>query len=382
MSNTVEALNKELIDAQRAYYAGEPIMSDAEYDVREAQLKTMSVGLGISPSVLTKVGTDTGGRIPHQNPMRSIENVYSEDELMKWYGMLNIGEKVTLETKDDGVSCSLTYERGLLVRALTRGDGDAGESILAQVQAIDAIPKKIAVTIPIEIRGELVMKASTMARLNEAIVASGGKPYVSTRNLVAGTMKLHDLSEVAKREILFYPWEVLCPLLDAAGDGPGNEDADSANARLQDITIYGFPARDAVVVDNQVDLKIALANAIDSLNEPNPEIGRDGIVIKVDRCARRRELGLGSKFARFQVAYKLQNARAESVLRDVIWQVGRQGKLTPVGIIDPVVLAGATIERVTLNNATWIASMGLQLGCRVNVVRSGDVIPQITGVAD
>jgi DNA ligase (NAD+) len=375
----MDSLNQKLVAAREAYYAGTPLMSDAEYDVLEAQLAGLNRKQPDgtpAPSVLTTVGTDTAGRIPHAHPMRSIENKYTFDEVVSWAAALG-WPKLSLSGKFDGISCSLTYENGQLVKAVTRGDGDAGESILAQVSVSPYIPHHLPVPITIEIRGELVIHRSHMLKLNEALVAAGGKPYVSTRNLVAGTVKLKDLEEVKKREMRFMPWEVLAPLLDNPESG-----SDSAALRICDLGVFGFVAPGSELVEDEASLRTGLEKSAAVLTMDNPEIGMDGIVIKVDSCAQRRELGYGSKFANFQVAYKAQNARTESVLKEVIWQVGRQGRLTPVGVIDPVVLAGATIERVTLNNLSWIRSMGLKIGSSVVVVRSGDVIPQIVEVLD
>ncbi len=373
------SLNQQLEDARKAYYAGEPIMSDAEYDILEQQLAGLNSHAPASvppPSVLTTVGTDAPGRIPHASPMRSIENVYSIDEAVAWAESLG-WPKLSLSGKFDGISASLTYERGEIVKAVTRGDGEAGESILSQVLACSSIPNHLGEEVSLEIRGELVIARSTMEGLNETIAANGGKPYVSTRNLVAGTMKLKDLAEVTKRRVKFVPWEVLADYLDQAGDL-----YDSASTRLTALTDIGFDIPPIYRV-GQANFVEALTNFIELvLNEKDPEIALDGIVIKVDSCSLRRELGMGSKFANFQRAFKAQNAKTETTLLDVIWQVGRQGRLTPVGIVEPVVLAGATIERVMLNNLSWIQEMGLKIGSRVMLMRSGDVIPKIVEVLD
>ncbi len=373
---TTAELNLELEDARKAYYTGEPVMSDAQYDALEAELKGRADREGSTPSVLTSVGSAGPGRIPHAHPMRSIENKYSVEEVLDWAkGMGNA--LFTLSAKYDGVSCSLTYEKGQLAKAVTRGDGDAGESILDQIKASVGIPSSLPFPVNLEVRGELLMRRSWMMALNKEIEGKGGKPYVSTRNLVAGTIKLKDLEEVAKRRLHFMPWEVLSPLLDVAESG-----GDSARDRIHDLEGY-FEVPWIYMADSLEELRNILTNAAELyLAEKDPEVALDGLVIKVDSCAQRRQLGYGSKFANFQVAYKAQNAKTETVLRQVIWQVGRQGRLTPVGIVDPVVLAGATIERVTLNNLTWIQEMGLQIGSRVTIMRSGDVIPKIVEVLD
>lgn len=369
-------LNQKLEAARAAYYAGEPIMSDAEYDVLEAELAGLSAQQGAAPSVLTTVGTDAPGRLPHVHPMRSIENKYSYEEVSEW--AQKVGYPLTLSAKFDGVSCSLTYAEGKLVKAVTRGDGDAGESILPQVKASPLIPTVLSEPLSLEVRGELVVSRSTMLELNAEIELAGGKPFVSTRNLVAGTVKLKDLSEVEKRRVEFLPWEVLyaepVELLYSHNA--------TACGRILALADLGFDAPEITFVQDALELRSALQKWQTLLANPEPEIGMDGVVIKVDSIARRRELGYGSKFANFQVAWKAQNAKTETTLKEVVWQVGRQGRLTPVGIVEPVVLAGATIERVTLNNLTWIREMGLKIGSRVMLMRSGDVIPKIVEVLD
>jgi DNA ligase (NAD+) len=368
--STVDNVNAQLEAARKAYYAGSPIMSDAEYDTLEQQIAGLSKQQpGSVPSVLTTVGTDQGGRIPHKFPMRSIANTYTEDELLAFYR--EQAGPYTLSSKWDGVSCSLTYDDGSLIQALTRGDGDAGEDILPQILAVASIPHSIPHMGLLNVRGELVIAQSTLDKLNIALSAKGLKPYMSTRNLVAGTMKLKDLSEIPNRNVQFMPWEVL-----------GDNLPDSAMVGLLDLEKYGFRKPDDEIILTEEELLTRLRRRVFDLTHDKQEIGRDGFVLKVDRTIQRRELGLGSKFANFQVCFKPQNAKAESILREVRWQVGRQGRLTPVGVIDPVVLAGATITNVTLNNQSWIDDMGLKIGSRVMVVRSGDVIPQITEVLD
>lgn len=382
--STVESLNQQLEEARAAYYAGSPIMSDAEYDVLEAQLEGLNRQQpegSSTPSVLATVGTDVAGRIPHAHPMRSIRNFYSVDEVVAWYQETIPDQPVSVSSKWDGVSGSLTYVNRELTKAVTRGDGDAGESVFDQVSAISSIPKLLSSPAfpTVEVRGEFVMRRSVMEELNREIVAAGGKPYVSTRNLVAGTLKLKDAAEIAKRGIEFRPWEVFAD--------PGEVTINfrqwmSAVGLLKLIVPMGFAEPDDQLAQSADELRQLLETLIPALNEPDAEIGRDGIVIKADDVNRRGELGLGSKFANYQICFKAQNAKTESVLKDVIWQVGRQGRLTPVGIIEPVVLAGATIERVTLNNLTWIQEMGLKIGSRIVIMRSGDVIPKVVEVLD
>jgi DNA ligase (NAD+) len=370
--HTLQQLNSKLDEARKAYYAGTPIMSDAEYDVLEQQLAGMAKTLGVTTSVLSTVGTDVEGRIPHLRPMRSMANVYSIEELIAW--ATNLGwPELTVGKKRDGISGSLIYDNGVLIQALTRGDGDAGESILPQVKATRSIPQGIEAPGIVEVRGELVIRQSTMERINVDLVAAGGKPYVSTRNLVAGTMKLKDLDEVTRREVQFIPWEVTGTQLLP----------DSANALLDFASRmeWGFQRCPVRIAKTPATLRQAITDGLEDI-KADTEIASDGLVIKVNSRKLREQLGVGTKFANYQVAFKAQNARAESILRSVEWQVGRLGKLTPVATIDPVMLAGAQVTHATLNNFTWIQEMGLKIGSRVMVVRSGDVIPQIAEVLE
>jgi len=399
----IAELNSKLEAARKAYYSGNPVMSDAEYDSLEDQLKGLvrsNPEQGHLATVLTTVGSDmplfadvphpaeqlfmaekqqgesrANGRVAHRVPMLSIENMYTVDDVCAWaeslgWPTLSVGSKL------DGVSDSLVYEDGELRQALTRGDGTSGESVLSQIRRAGGVPSFIRnspFTVRVEIRGEVVIAQSTLKLLNEELVAAGGKPYASTRNLAAGTLKLGDLEEVKRRGLLFRPWDVLLP----HGFQP-----DSAVGRLKEITAFGFAPSDDRIVTNREELIAAIEEMLPTLQEPGSEIGMDGIVIKVDSHELREKLGRGSKFTNYQVCFKPQNQKAETVIREVEWQVGRQGKITPVAIVEPVTLGGVQIARATLNNFTWLSTLGVRIGSKVGLVRSGDVIPKITEVLE
>jgi DNA ligase (NAD+) len=398
---STETLNETLIAAREAYYAGRPIMTDPEFDMAEQQLQAnvkRHPEDAAKATVLRTVGdtVNTGGRIPHIRAMASIENAYAVEDLVAWAAKLG-WPTLTLEEKDDGISCSLIYVDTVLTRAVTRGDGSAGESILPQVRATAAIPKTIPYgpktnlsgktdgplsALPVEVRGELVIRRSTMKRINEALVADGKKPFVSPRNLVAGSIKLLDLEEVTRRTIEFIPWEIInyC-FLPQPGPEKKGDASDSANWALTGAETWGFVRPWFATITNEKELRKAIAEGSSRIGADS-DIACDGLVLKVDSIAYREKLGVGSKYANYQRAFKLQNARAESTLLGVTWQVGRSGKLTPVAEIEPVILAGAEVRHATINNISWISEIGLKLGSRIMVVRSGDVIPQITEVLD
>jgi DNA ligase (NAD+) len=400
----IKKLNKTLEEARDAYYKkAAPIMTDGEYDILEKQLQAFIENhphLAEYAPVLKTVGSDvTSGRIKHASPMLSIENQYTFDDVLAYCKTLPANTKIVLEPKFDGISVSLIYEHGKLVRALTRGTGSEGEDITAQVGAVKSIPKVISGDCPcpchkggathcfpcncealsvldlnIEVRGELVMKNSTLAAIN----ALGGKQYSSTRNLTAGTMKQRDLSIVASRDIMLMPWQVI---QNNAG-GP-----DSNLERLRFIANYGFlhPFGNIVYSDDVDSVTSTLEMKLrdrETTMRKALSLETDGVVIKVDSQKLRDTLGVASKYTNWQVCYKPQSASGTTYLREIQWQVGRTGKITPVAKCDVVVLAGANVTSASLNNITYINEKGLKLGAKVEMLRSGDVIPQIVRVID
>ncbi len=379
----VRSLNAEVQAAQEAYYNGTPTMSDAEYDILESRLRSVVMTnpeLAHEAPILKKVGAaKASGRIRHAKPMRSIENKYEVNGLEEFMaGVISTSGPVAFytEPKFDGLSLSLTYQQGNLVQALTRGTGDEGENCLPQVQQIASIPQTLPPDVPqnVNIRGEAIISTDTLDSINKAAQAAGTKEYSSTRNLASGTLKQKDSSVVANRNVLFAPWEVL---------GDGLPDSMLERTQLFAPVFIKAPIqhfRPDVVGNIQKALELALENLAFIKKEKHLEC--DGVVLKVDSAKVRRELGIGDKYTNFQVCFKPQSAAGTTYLREVVWQIGRQGKLTPVGICDPVFLAGAEVTRTTLNNITWIEAMGLSIDCKVEMLRSGDVIPIITKVLD
>jgi len=281
------------------------------------------------------------------------------------------------EAKQDGISAELVYIDGRLKQAVTRGTGTEGEDMTAQVKALRSVPQFLVhaplldMASEIRVRGELVMRDGELDRINAEATAKGLKTYASTRNLTAGTMKQKDLSVVASREIILMPWDMYSPTEDS-------NLPDSAYDRMRLLESVGFSEYKGVKVDKASEV-IPAIDTILALNAKS-NIRADGVVIKVDSHKLRKELGVASKFTNWMTCFKPQSSKSTTHLREVVWQVGRSGNVTPVGIVDPVVLAGATVTRVTLNNETWIETMGLRLGCTVEICRSGEVIPLITKV--
>ena len=371
--------------ARDAYYKqAAPVMTDGEYDALERELRQFvefnPQFTDLAAPVLQGVGSDlaaSGGRVRHSVPMLSIENQYTEDDFLaqcaKW------GEwPVVLEPKFDGISVSVIYEGGRLVRALTRGTGAEGEDITAAVLEVASVPKTLpAGKFPkaLEVRGELVMRNSTLARINAE--AAGGRQYVSTRNLVAGTMKQKDVSNVAGRGIELRPWDVLVPTDVPAGKQPVR---DSRLERLWALSGAGFAKPEGILLDKPEQVLPALRGLL-ALNRES-DVNCDGVVMKADSVSACQRLGFARMYTNWATCYKPQSASGTTYLREVQWQVGRTGRVSPVAVCDPVVLAGARVTNASLNNITWIRNMGLRLGAKVEMLRSGDVIPQVVRVVD
>ena len=369
---TIIALNKKVVEGQAEYYAGNPTMTDAEYDSLEGQLTALvnaNKEFASLATALVKVGAEANSalRIPHARVMLSIENYYTPESFFE--ASKNYGTWVLVEPKFDGNSCELVFIDGVLTRAVSRGDGSSGEDMTAQVKACKKIPQHIITKIhDLRIRGEIVMRNSELARIN----ALGGRQYANARNLVAGTLKQLDLSIVRSRELILMPWDMYSPTED-------NLLSDSAYDRMKLAFNFGFPHPEGMKV--QSGQVLAELDRILKINEGS-DITADGVVIKADSHKVRNLLGVATKFTRYQNCYKSQNQIGITYLRSVEWNVGRTGKVTPVGIVDPITLGGATITRVTLNNETWIQVLGLKINSKVELIRSGDCIPLITAVLD
>jgi len=255
------------------------------------------------------------------------------------------------------------------LRSLTRGDGTSGEDITAATRACPAIPTSISLKGNIEVRGELVMKNSTLARINDEATKTGQKTYASTRNLTAGTMKQKNLDNVPDRDIQIRPWDALGDNLPA-----------SRLERLRLLAKEGFAEPRSVLVSDRDKILPTLRDLLEK--NKTSDIAADGVVMKIDDVPSCQALGVSSNYTNYQICFKPQNDKGITYLRGVNWFVGRSGKITPVGIVDPITLAGAVITNVNLNNITWIREMGLKINSRISLIRSGGVIPVVDKVLD
>ncbi len=379
------------IARHNALYHGDdsPEISDADYDalVREnaaleaefpelvrADSPSAQVGAGVASSPLAKVA--------HAKPMLSLENAFSDDEVSDFVArvrrFLNLAEDaevaLTAEPKIDGLSCSLRYERGKLVLAATRGDGAVGEDVTANVATISDIPQSLPRSAPeiFEVRGEVYMAKDDFNALNARLLAEAADPakarqFANPRNGAAGSLRQKDASVTASRPLRFlaHGWGEVSAL-------PGETQSEVMAA----TAAWGLPVDERF---SRVESVAAALNAYRAIEHARADLpfDIDGVVYKVDRLDWQVRLGFVSRAPRWALAHKFPAERAETTLEAIDIQVGRTGKLTPVGRLKPVTVGGVVVQNVTLHNRDEIARLNARPGDRVRIQRAGDVIPQI-----
>jgi DNA ligase (NAD+) len=409
-ANRLMRLAKEIARHNRLYHDNDaPEISDAEYDalVREnAELEARFPHLVRPDSPSRVVGaapTSSLAKVPHARPMLSLENAFSEDEVREFVGrvrrFLNLGEDdavaFTAEPKIDGLSCSLRYEKGELVLAATRGDGAVGEDVTANVRTIGDIPQhlfpgegrgpgapkgaaaeapwtpasagELGIPAVVEIRGEVYMSKADFAALNQRQEASGGKIFANPRNAAAGSLRQKDPSVTAARPLRFlaHGWGELSEPL-----------AETQYEAMKRIAAFGIPVSDLLMRRASLEQMIGHYQVIEHARADLP-FDIDGVVYKVDRLDLQQRLGFVARAPRWGLAHKFPAEKAETTLERIEIQVGRTGKLTPVGRLTPIGVGGVIVQNVTLHNRDEIARLGLREGDRVRIQRAGDVIPQV-----
>ena len=389
-ANELMRLAKAINRANRLYHADDaPEISDAEYDalVRrnealEAAYPHLVRGDSPSASVGHEVTASPLAKVAHEVRMMSLDNAFSDEEVAEFVAkvrrFLALAEDVavvmTAEDKIDGLSCSLRYEGGRLVRAATRGDGQVGEDVTANVAFIGDIPQVLASNgrrddVPdiFEVRGEVYMARADFAALNAAQEAKGDKLFANPRNAAAGSLRQKDASVTAARPLRFlaHGWG-------AASSVPGDAQLDV----MKRIEAWGVPVSMRLVRCAGVEEMLGAYRAIAAARDGLPyEI--DGVVYKVDSLDWQGRLGFVAKAPRWAIARKFPAERAETVVEAIDIQVGRTGKLTPVARLAPVLVGGVTVTNATLHNRDEVARLGLRVGDRVVMQRAGDVIPQV-----
>ena len=381
----LERLAAEIAEHDRRYFAEDaPSISDADYDAlvrRNAALEAAFPLLVRSDSPSRTVGHEVTAsplaKVAHEVRMMSLDNAFADEDVADFAARvrryLNLPEDaelaLTAEDKIDGLSCSLRYEDGRLVRAATRGDGQVGEDVTANVATIADIPQVLAGEVPavFEIRGEVYMAKADFAALNERQEAAGDKLFANPRNAAAGSLRQKDASVTAARPLRFL----------AHGWGAASAVPETTQmGMMQRIAAWGVPVSPQLVRCTSVEALLAHYRAIEHMRAELP-FDIDGVVYKVDRLDWQERLGFVAKAPRWAIAHKFPAERAETTLEAIDVQVGRTGKLTPVGRLTPVSVGGVMVANVTLHNRDEIARLGVRPGDRVVIQRAGDVIPQV-----
>ncbi|WNJ80867.1 NAD-dependent DNA ligase LigA [Cedecea neteri] len=365
-----------------------PEIPDAEYDRLMRELRALEEA---HPELITQDSpTQRVGAAPlseftqvrHEVPMLSLDNVFDEASYLAFnkrvLDRLKSSDALTFccELKLDGLAVSLLYEDGVLVRAATRGDGTTGENITSNVRTIRAIPLKLhGDNIPrrLEVRGEVFLPQAGFEKINEEARRTGGKVFANPRNAAAGSLRQLDPRITAKRPLTFFCYGV--------GLLEGGELPASHMARLQQFKAWGLPVSDRIRLCNTPEEVLAFYHQVEA-DRPTLGFDIDGVVIKVDSLALQETLGFVARAPRWAVAFKFPAQEQMTTVRDVEFQVGRTGAITPVARLEPVQVAGVLVSNATLHNADEIERLGLRIGDRVVIRRAGDVIPQVVGVVE
>ncbi|ATM94968.1 NAD-dependent DNA ligase LigA [Yersinia frederiksenii] len=363
-----------------------PEIPDAEYDRLMQQLRDLEAQhpeLITNDSPTQRVGAaplDAFDQVKHEVPMLSLDNVFDEESYLAFdkrvHDRLKTAEPLTFccELKLDGLAVSLLYEEGELVRAATRGDGTTGENITVNVRTIRAIPLRLhGDNIPrrVEVRGEVFMPQAGFEQLNEEARRKGGKVFANPRNAAAGSLRQLDPRITAKRPLTFFCYGV--GLLD------GGELPRSHIQRLMQFKAWGLPVSNRVKLCTGSDQVIAFYRQVEQ-DRASLGFDIDGVVIKVDSLDLQEQLGFVARAPRWATAFKFPAQEQITQVREVEFQVGRTGAITPVARLEPVQVAGVIVSNATLHNADEIERLGLRIGDTVIVRRAGDVIPQVVGV--
>ncbi len=385
VANELMRLAKQIAHHNRLYHAEDsPEISDAEFDAlvrRNAELEAAYPHLIRPDSPSRKVGHDVAAsplsKVRHEQRMFSLDNAFTDEDVADFVArvrrFLALGEGAevafTAEDKIDGLSCSLRYEMGKLVRAATRGDGEVGEDVTPNVRTIADIPEQLSGEVPdvFEIRGEVYMAKADFLALNAAQEAAEGKIFANPRNAAAGSLRQKDPKVTASRPLRFLAW----------GWGDASEVPEANQfAMMQRIAAWGLPVSPLLARCESVEAMVAHYRGIE---HRRAELGYDidGVVYKVDRLDWQERLGFVAKAPRWGIAHKFPAERAETTLEAIDIQVGRTGKLTPVGRLTPVTVGGVVVQNVTLHNRDEIARLAVRPGDRVVIQRAGDVIPQV-----
>ena len=383
IQNTIQTLREELNQHNYNYYVlDKPIISDYEFDVKLKQLQelenkypeyfdesspTQRVGGSITKNFKT---------ITHDYRMYSLDNSYSKDELLDWEKRIQkvLGDvplEYTCELKYDGASISITYENGILKRAVTRGDGFQGDDVTNNIKTIKSIPLKLKGNFPatFDVRGEIILPFAGFEKMNQELIEIGELPYSNPRNTASGSLKLQDSAEVAKRPLD-------CLLYFLIGN---NLPFKSQFEGLETARNWGFKVPKEGKLAHNLEEVFQYIEYWDT-HRHNLPYETDGVVVKVNSFHYQDELGFTAKSPRWAIAYKFKSEQVSTKLNSISFQVGRTGSITPVANLEPVQLAGTIVKRASLHNADQIEKLDIRVGDTVFVEKGGEIIPKIIAV--
>ena len=370
-------LVKILNEANYKYYVlDNPTITDQEYDkyLRELiNLEEKYPEFVLIDSPTKRVGgevLDKFNKVNHKIPMLSLGNVFNEEEVRDFDNKikkLGINPEYVCELKIDGLSVSLVYENGILVRGATRGDGVVGEDITHNVKTIKVIPLKLTQEIDIEVRGEIYMEKETLAKINEERITKGLSPLQNVRNAAAGSIRQLDSKVAAKRNLNNFIYHL---------PNPADFAITTHSEALKFMRELGFKVNPVNKIAKSIDEVIEFINEYTEKREELPyEI--DGVVIKVNDIKEQQVLGFTAKYPKWATAYKFPASDVLTKLTDIIFTVGRTGQITPNAVLEPVLVMGSTISRATLHNEDFVNNLGLMIGDVVEIHKAGDVIPEV-----
>lgn len=378
----IKSLRKELQEHNYRYYVlDEPTISDYEFDIKLKELQALEAKHPefYDPNSPTlRVGgevTKNFETVAHEHRMYSLDNSYSKEDLEDWEKRIqrilgDVPVEFVCELKYDGASISLTYEEGRLVRAVTRGDGFQGDDVTTNVKTIKSVPLKLRGDYPpkFDIRGEIILTLEGFAKMNQERIENGEEPYMNPRNTASGSLKLQDSALVAKRPLDC----LLYSIVGVSGLKTQFEVLEKARA-------WGFKVPTVAKLCKNIDEVLKFVEYWDVHRHELP-YETDGVVIKVNSLQQQEELGYTAKAPRWAIAYKFKAEQVATVLKEITYQVGRTGAITPVANLEPVLLAGTTVKRASLHNADQIAKLDIREGDTVFVEKGGEIIPKIIGV--
>jgi DNA ligase (NAD+) len=366
----IQELVDQVVVLRDAYYRGSPAVADAEYDVIEDELRGLieaNPGLAPEPNPLEQVGAPAVLHAPirHSRPMLSLEKATKPEQVAAFFDRFP-GQPVVVMPKLDGLSLALVYEGGRLARAVTRGDGTTGDDVTMLVRALtDGIPEQVGAPGRVEVRGEAVMLRSTFAAYN---TAHPDKPLINPRNAAAGTLRAKDPAVVAERRLRFFAFDL-------------DTEPDSAETDLdRALRTLGFTAADMRRCADAEEAQQVITAIEQQRN--NLDYDLDGAVLRLADRGAYAAAGTRSSSPRGALAFKFAAEEKTTVLSDVVWDVGKTGKIAPVAWLEPVFVGGTTVTRATLANQEVIRARGIMIGDTVLVRRAGDVIPFVAGVLD